>query len=195
MKQLKPCGTQAAYRRHLFNKERPCDLCKLARKEWAKAHYQKNKKEINAKNKEYYQANKEQIQEYLKQYNLDNNEELTARKREYYQENKDAHHVAMRRREIAKRGTRVEIYTKQDVLDKWGTACHICKEEIDLTAPRTPGKEGWKRGLHLDHVVPVSKGGTDTLDNVKPAHALCNLSKFTKTNIDEMLLEQNKHFV
>ena len=194
MRQLKPCGTHSAYRRHLLYKEIPCDACKQARKEWAAVHYQKNKTKINAKYKKYYEANKEKIKEYLREYNKENNEKLTAQKREYYQKNKDAHQAAMRRREIAKRGTRVEKYTTQDVLDKWGTSCHICNEEIDLTAPRSPRFKGWQRGLHLDHVVPVSKGGTDTLDNVKPSHALCNLNKFT-SNIDELLAEKNKTFI
>ena len=38
-------------------------------------------------------------------------------------------------------------------------------------------KEGWQRGLHLDHVVPLSKGGSDLIANVKPSHAQCNLKK------------------
>lgn len=194
MRELKPCGTHSAWRRHMTRGEVPCDACKQARKEWAADHYQKNKAKINAKYKKYYEANKEKIQKYLHEYNKENNEKLTAQKREYYKNNKDAHQAAMRRREIAKRGTRVEKYTKQNILDKWGTCCHICKEEIDLTAPRSQRYKGWERGLQLDHVIPVSKGGTDTIDNVKPAHGICNLSKATK-DIDEMLAQENKYFV
>ncbi|MFE4367961.1 MULTISPECIES: HNH endonuclease [unclassified Streptomyces] len=37
------------------------------------------------------------------------------------------------------------------------------------------------RAEHLDHVVPLSKGGTDTADNMVPACAKCNLSKGAKT--------------
>lgn len=29
-RQLRPCGTTAAYSRHLYNKEEPCDACKEA---------------------------------------------------------------------------------------------------------------------------------------------------------------------
>jgi len=68
-------------------------------------------------------------------------------------------------------------YTTQDVLDNFGTDCHICNEAIDLTAPRSVGKMGWESGLHIDHVFPISRGGTDTLDNVRPAHAKCNIKK------------------
>ena len=33
MRALKPCGTYAAYRRHLRNKETPCDECRQAARE------------------------------------------------------------------------------------------------------------------------------------------------------------------
>lgn len=69
-------------------------------------------------------------------------------------------------------------YTEAEVLAFWGTKCHICGEEVDLTAGRHVGiSEGWERSLHLEHVVPLIAGGTDTIGNVKPAHARCNLKK------------------
>ena len=69
-------------------------------------------------------------------------------------------------------------YTHKEVLEMYGTNCHICKKPIDLNAPRGVGKKvGWEYGLHFDHVIPLSKGGEDTIDNVKPAHAICNMRK------------------
>ena len=35
--------------------------------------------------------------------------------------------------------------------------------------------------LHCDHVIPVSRGGTNTLDNLTTACQRCNLSKGSKT--------------
>ena len=68
-------------------------------------------------------------------------------------------------------------HTEQDVLEKWGTDCHICGQVIDMAAPRRVGDQNWEMSLHLDHVIPLVKGGSHTLDNVKPAHALCNITK------------------
>ena len=51
-------------------------------------------------------------------------------------------------------------------------ACHICGEAIDYTLPHLD-----PRSFVIDHVVPLIKGGTDTIDNVKAAHRDCNSTK------------------
>ncbi len=38
-------------------------------------------------------------------------------------------------------------------------------------------KCGQRKPLHADHVIPLSKGGADTIDNIQPLCAECNLSK------------------
>jgi 5-methylcytosine-specific restriction endonuclease McrA len=83
-----------------------------------------------------------------------------------------------------------EKYTIEDVLSTWGTNCHICGEEIDLEAPRSVGVLNWERSLHLDHVIPLVGGGPDTLKNVKPAHARCNVIKGGSMPRDMTLLEE-----
>lgn len=62
-----------------------------------------------------------------------------------------------------------------EVVRVYGSDCHICQEPIDLGLPRTH-----KQGLTVDHVIPLSKGGTDTINNMKPAHWLCNIKKGNK---------------
>lgn len=109
--------------------------------------YEKNREQIRAKFKEQYKADPEKF-------------------------------IAFQRTQRAKRRQAyAEKYRKEDVLQRWGSNCHICGESIDLAAPRQTMHEGWEKGLHLDHVIPLSKGGTDTLDNVKPAHGQCNIKK------------------
>jgi len=58
-----------------------------------------------------------------------------------------------------------------------GATCRICHKEIDMTVPRTS-----KMGLTVDHIIPLSKGGQDTLDNMQPAHWICNVKKGNKIN-------------
>jgi 5-methylcytosine-specific restriction endonuclease McrA len=56
----------------------------------------------------------------------------------------------------------------------------LCNTAVDLNAPRKSGIPGWEKGLHIDHFIPVSKGGPDTLNNVRPTHGLCNIRKHAK---------------
>jgi 5-methylcytosine-specific restriction endonuclease McrA len=82
------------------------------------------------------------------------------------------------RRHFRRNNTDPGNYSDKMVLETYGTGCHICNEPIDLQAARQCGKPGWEKGLHIDHVYPISKGGPDTLENVRPAHGRCNVIKW-----------------
>lgn len=76
------------------------------------------------------------------------------------------------RRRSAKLSVVSEKYTKESVIEKTNGVCHICGEKIDfsLKAPN-------RLSFSIDHVIPLTKGGNDTLDNVLPAHRACNSAK------------------
>lgn len=108
-----------------------------------------------------------------------------------YQKNNRAHVTAkyrslnldkVRARERSKnRSRRAKItmpYNELQVIAIYGGDCYLCGLGIDFTAPRRTGIEGWENGLHIDHLVPLAKGGVDTLENVRPTHGLCNLRKY-----------------
>lgn len=88
-----------------------------------------------------------------------------------------AHSRAARRRRARIRNAGYDYYTIEQVLDTYGTDCHICGTPIDLMHSRNPLDPGWLESLHIDHYVPISKGGPDTLANVRPAHGKCNIRK------------------
>ena len=101
--------------------------------------------------------------------------------RRYRQNNPETQRSKSRRKRAYKRGLPSAPYSTKDVLDLWGTDCHICQLSIDMRITRRCGEPGWEDGLHLDHVVPLSKGGPDLITNVKPSHARCNLAKSANT--------------
>jgi 5-methylcytosine-specific restriction endonuclease McrA len=73
-----------------------------------------------------------------------------------------------------------DFFSASTVIMTYGTVCHLCSHEVDLDAPRGVGQPGWERGLHIDHVIPLSKGGHDILENVRPSHGKCNIKKNNK---------------
>jgi 5-methylcytosine-specific restriction endonuclease McrA len=59
-----------------------------------------------------------------------------------------------------------------EVVRIYGNDCAVCSEPIDLTLLRTS-----KMGLTVDHWIPLSKGGSDDMSNLRPAHWICNRRK------------------
>jgi 5-methylcytosine-specific restriction endonuclease McrA len=116
----------------------------------------------------------------LKAYNKEyrSRPEVIARRKEYNRTNRNKNNKT--RFKKLETTPEYSFYSANTVIAKYGNTCHLCGEAIDLSAPRQTGLEGWDRGLHIDHVVPLSKGGKDTLENVRPSHGWCNLSKNNK---------------
>lgn len=50
--------------------------------------------------------------------------------------------------------------------------CYLCRRPI-------PGDVPWNDpwAFTLDHVVPLSAGGQDCVENLRPAHRECNVAK------------------
>jgi hypothetical protein len=180
----KPCSNEQYKIYRLSNPEKAQQI--------RKKHYEKNRNQIlqNAAEKRlnnlskyrqkdlaYYYAHQKELNEKRIKNRLENLEHYRAKGREKYNRTRDKQAAYKRNRRAKKANSLTEIYTVADILAKWGTLCHICNQEIDLLAPRQMGKTGWQRGLHLDHVIPIAKGGNDIIDNVKPAHAICNARK------------------
>lgn len=144
---------------------------------YKRAWHQKNKERLREKSKAYRELNKEQLSKKKSEYNSLNRDKSKIRMQRWKENNPTGVNDISRRRRARKLNNGIGKYTESQVLDKYGTNCHICNLPIDFNAPRLVGKPGWENGLHIDHIVSICNGGPDTLDNVKPAHGLCNLRK------------------
>ncbi len=69
-------------------------------------------------------------------------------------------------------GVSSEPYTVDDIMKKTGGLCGICGKQIDLSIS-LPRAEIFS----FDHIIPLSKGGSDLIENIQPAHFSCNCSK------------------
>ncbi len=84
----------------------------------------------------------------------------------YNKQHPESHLESESRRRARKKGTMTEkldfVYVK--ARDK--NTCGICDKQVP---------EG---DIHFDHIIPLSRGGTHTYDNIQVAHSNCNLRKW-----------------
>ena len=92
----------------------------------------------------------------------------------YYIHNKEKYDNHDRARRARKYGANHHAYNLSQVVERYGLECWVCHTDIDLSLPRTGHKT---MGLHLDHLIPLIKGGHDKLGNIRPTHGVCNLRK------------------
>ena len=59
---------------------------------------------------------------------------------------------------------RLRLFSKKDIFARDGYRCYICKEDLGLVSKEAT----------LDHVLPLSRGGLSTFDNMKLCCKNCN---------------------
>lgn len=59
----------------------------------------------------------------------------------------------------------IPTWMRAAVLERDGLICQLCGGDVEAEK------------VHLDHKVPHSLGGPDSLDNLQVSHALCNMRK------------------
>jgi 5-methylcytosine-specific restriction endonuclease McrA len=154
-----------------------CRTCKSA-------YYRANKERAAERWKIYSEANKDRIAEYSRAYYAANKERRLERARAWHKENlerasernrkwrelhpEDARLIARRRRARQKEAD--GTHTPTDVAAQYEMQkgrCYYCGCELN-------GK------YQTDHVIPLSRGGSDGTDNIVVACAPCNQSKGDK---------------
>ena len=176
------CGTPAGAKMHQKKWEQTCDPCRLAHNAKCREEYDPEKdKEIK---KAYRAKNREKARQVTAQWRFDNPGKAAEAAIRWRINNPEKAREVQRSGSAKRRALEAQVvsekYELQDILDTWGTDCHICQEPVDFDAPRHSRHPNWERGLHLDHVIPLSRGGSNTVANVKPSHARCNLLKNNK---------------
>lgn len=158
---------------------------------YEKQWYQKNKDTILAKAKEYRTEHKDKVKEGNKEYRMIHKEKIATYKKQYCElhkeeikEYRNAHkderreysrqyakeHLEQINIKVQKRNARVRNLEYSFSLQDWND----CKDYFNLECAYC-GKQ--LKNLSQDHVVPVTKGGTYTKNNIVPACRSCNSSK------------------
>ena len=137
-----------------------------------KKYYQEHKRECAAHNKKHYEKikNNPKLEEkhilYAKEYYQTHKEEFAARKKRWYKRNPGKvleYNNNRRALKLRAKGTA----TAKQVQDRWefyGNVCYLCGKLAEA----------------IDHIIPLSKGGSNWPANLRPICKLCNSTKGSK---------------
>lgn len=177
-KKCNKCGVEkphAEFSKRKSTKDGLNYTCKACNREYYKKWHEENKEYKREYDRKYCEENKEHRREYTKKWREKNPEY----KKNWYEQNKEQalksqkkwaknnpHTVRAtgQRRRARKKGATVGL------TDNERLALQILTEECILLGP------GW----HLDHIVPLSKGGKHHPDNLQIVRASYNQSKYDK---------------
>ena len=146
------------------NKEK-CDQTRVA-------HYEANKEKFKEKNKKYYNDNKEAILVQAKEYYNRNKEARAAYKKAYNETPEGRLRIKNSRHKykaavVSSSDGTVTTESLQNLSTLQEHSCYYCTSPIDTSLSTT----------HLDHFIPISKGGAHSITNIVWSCSTCNLSK------------------
>lgn len=122
--------------------------------------------------KQYYVAHTEQRRKATKKWAAAHSDEVKRKARDWQKANPHKVRNNVARRRAAEKSSQLEKIDRLVVFERDGWVCQLCYTEVDKNL-KFP-----ERGFAtLDHVIPLSKGGSHTYSNVQLAHLSCNQTK------------------
>lgn len=137
-------------------------------KEAKKRHYGNNKEKINLKNRIYHHNNKDRLNKISKKYYNENKEIIRQKAKEYNNSKKGkivAKKARIKRKALVRKAKIGDIDLNKIISNK---KCYWCNIKII------------DNNYHIDHYIPISKGGEHSNDNLVLSCPKCNLTKGAK---------------
>ncbi len=133
-----------------------------------RAWYAEHREERAEYTAEWFRKNAAHRREYNARYYAKNKETMNAAYRRWAKENPEKRLAKENRRRAIKAAVEVGDVDYAAIWERDGGVCHVCGERVTL------GEH------HFDHVIPLSRGGEHSMENIAVAHATCNLKKGAK---------------
>lgn len=147
-----------------------CRECTVVR---SREKYARNREKEIQRTRSYHLKNAEWSKEYQSNWHRKNRERRAAKVKERIQTDpefkkyrQEQSRASESKRRAQKTATKVEHLTQKDfseLLAQHDNKCWICEQSLTT--------------IHWDHVHPLSKGGSHTKENLRPACTPCNVRK------------------
>jgi 5-methylcytosine-specific restriction endonuclease McrA len=170
------------YLKRLLSRDGYDSICNECRNSTSRAWRAKNKVRVQELNREFYEANRQERLEYHRQYRQANQGRIKQLMDKFRREKPDYHRNYMRQwarshsdkiqaKDHARRAFKIGKPSSFTAAE-WKSL----KERYNYTCLRCGRREPAIK-LTADHVVPISKGGAGTIDNIQPLCKPCNSAK------------------
>lgn len=173
----KQCIAMNSHEYYLHNKEK----CKERYDKWVS----ENKEYVRERSKQY-RRNKPEIEfNKQKRYRETHKEKLYLKGKKYRETHKDYFNNKCRERKLSQQnvsdGT-ITLEAEQILFKSQNGKCDYCDCDLNMV------------GKHLDHIIPLSRGGLHTITNVHWVCPKCNMSKNDKTEEEwfDIMKQQDK---
>lgn len=152
------------------------------RREYARQRYSENKDRINAQLREYYAKNKKRFSEVARAWRLANPDKFRAIQQRWQEKNPTniLARAARRRAQVRQVGGTFSAADIARIGRRQWWKCVYCGDDISMK-------------FHVDHIIPVARGGTNYCGNIQILCASCNRSKGKKLPI-EWRLQYSKSY-
>lgn len=166
-------GTSSAYDYHRCR----CDICKAGKKERSRADYERNREKRLEQVRQYRLDNPDAVRERDKRYREKHADKKAAYNAQYQRDNAEAVNLKQRRwRENNKRKAWAYNWLNKNA-KRGGPISDEVRAWVKSLTDETPCTYCGDPFGTLDHIVPVSAGGTNARENLTPACLPCNLRK------------------
>lgn len=137
-------------------------------------HYEQNRALYSARAMAWMTEHRDLVQERAKRRRDANIEDFRQRERAYYEANRDRFTISLQKRRSAKANNRDSVGIAyrdwQRLVARQRNLCAYCSQ--------------WTSEFHMEHIIPLSRGGRHAIGNVIPVCPNCNLSKHDKLLIE-----------
>lgn len=190
MNECKDCGATKAWSEFPKNKTYTSghsNQCKECRSAYHRSHYEAHRDLYLGRASARYRADPETAKAYAAARYQANRDSLLEQGKRYYEANREAH-AEMNRRWVQANPERVRAIKRRHRVRRAGWEwVAMTAEDREVSAAYRKAISGDSctycdsLGEHDDHVMPLSRGGTDHWWNLTRACAPCNISKGAKT--------------
>lgn len=174
-------------------------------RKWNQDNYASNRETILAQQREYYRSNREKVNASNEKWKIENPEKVASIKKKWARENPEKVSASkkkwreknpgkaadMSRKWRAANPEKAKIMVLNRIARRRASAGNLSPGLADKLFKLQRGKCaccGLPLGsdYHLDHIMPLALGGSNTDDNIQLLRAKCNLRKSAKHPIDFM---------